>query len=111
MNSKEKLQLLKGFLKRNGLVFYEKFNGKMKTCAPDLYIPKHRIMVKVSDEHDQPFYNEVKFRYHPLFIRETESGEFTLEKLQNLIIEIMKRKQVLHNRTIYKSKRVYGRAY
>ncbi len=92
---KAKLDVLVNFLTENKILFFTTFKGKIKV-SPELYIPKFKIMVKVSQsmEDDNIFYNKVKFAYHPLFIRETETKEFVLEKMQNLIIDLMKQKQI-----------------
>ena len=91
---KAKLDVLVNFLTENKIHFYTTFKGKIKV-TPELYIPKFKIIVKVSQnrEDDDIFYAKVKYAYHPLFIRETETEEFVLEKMQNLIIDLMKKKQ------------------
>ena len=105
MTNSEKLEALKAFLKENGIVFYNEFRTKKLAVMPDLYIPKHKIMVKLSDENDQKFFNAVKFRYHPLFIRDNETSEFIIEKMQNLIIDIMNFKQRLYQKMVSKKQK------
>lgn len=100
MTNEEKLEVLKNFLKENNIKFYNGYNGKKLKILPDLYIPKHRIMVKISDANDQEFYNSVKYGWHPLFIRDEESVDFVIEKMQNLIIGIMNVKHQLHQKMV-----------
>ena len=91
MSNKEKLEALKAFLKENGIHFREKVI--LKGQKADLFIGKYQICVRLSDENDQRFYEVIKHIYHPLFIRDKETKEFVIEKMQNLIIDIMKKQQ------------------
>ena len=88
MTNKEKLEVLKGFLKENNIPFKEKVMQRGQKF--DLYISKFGICVRLSDENDQRFYEKIKYIVHPLFIRENETPEFVVEKMQNLIIYRMK---------------------
>ena len=91
MSQKQKLEILKKFLRENSIPFQEKCVRKGQFM--ELYISKYLICVRLSDENDQNFYEKIKYIYHPLFIRDNESAEFVVEKMQNLIIGIMKRQQ------------------
>ena len=91
MTNKQKLEELKKFLKENNIPFKE--NVVRKGQHFSLYISKYLICVRLSDENDQKFYERIKHIFHPLFIREKETPEFVIEKMQNLIIDIMKRQQ------------------
>ena len=95
MTNEKKLEEVKKFLKQNRLRFLTEYIIFGKRRCADLYVPKHRILVKITDgkEEDDKFFRDVKYHYHPLFIRDEESVDFVLEKLQNLIIDIMKAKQ------------------
>ena len=106
MTNKEKLKSVISLLTENKIVYYPHYNGGVKV-TPDLYIPKHKIMIKISEgtENDNQFFKKVKHKYHPLFIRDIETEEFVLEKIQNLIIDVMKKKQVLHNKNMERRKR------
>lgn len=99
MTNKEKLEVLKSFLQENSIPFKE--NVIRKGQHFDLFIGKYLICVRLSDENDQNVYEVIKHFYHPLFIREKETAEFVVEKMQNLIIDLMKKE---HNRTLRKKK-------
>ena len=61
--------------------------------SPNLIITpfgSHRINVKLEGEDDRLFYDRHK-RKNPVFIRDSESPKFVLEKVQNVIIELMKK--------------------
>ena len=108
MTNEEKLEKLKEFLKENGLVFYEEFRlGKKIGVTADLYIPRHRIVVKIArkTEEDDKFFHATKRYWRPFFIREEESVDFVIEKMYNLIIKIMKIKQKLYDKMIERKKR------
>ena len=91
MNNKEKLEVLKKFLTENKINFKENVNRRGQNLH--LYMPKHQICVRLSDENDQEFYLKVRHGLHPLFIRSNETAEFVVEKMQNLIIDLMQKKQ------------------
>ena len=61
--------------------------------SPNLIITPfghHRINVKLEGEDDRLFYDRHK-RKNPVFIRDSEAPKFVLEKVQNVIIELMKK--------------------
>ena len=97
---KAKMDVLVNFLTENKIPFFTTYKGNVKV-TPDLYIAKHKIMVKISEgkEKDDNFYHADKYKYHPLFIRDDETKDFVLEKMQNLIIDIMKKKQQLYSKS------------
>lgn len=92
MSNKEKIDVLKTFLKENNISFKE--NVIRKGQRLDLLIGRYLICVRLSDENDQNFYEVIKHFYRPLFIRNKETAEFVVEKMQNLIIDIMKKQQM-----------------
>lgn len=106
MEQKKRLSVIKRFLAKNKIDFSENVNllsCKKKTIA-DIYIKKLRIVVHASDGNDQEFYEKVKKWYKPFFIRESESDEFLVEKMQNCIIERMKQ---LHKYSFKQQKAYY----
>lgn len=61
--------------------------------SPNLIITPfghHRINVKLEGEDDSLFYDRHRGK-HPVFIRDSEAPKFVLEKVQNVIIELMKK--------------------
>lgn len=61
--------------------------------SPNLIITpfaNHRINVKLEGEDDRLFYDRHK-RKNPVFIRDSDAPKFVLEKVQNVIIELMKK--------------------
>lgn len=61
--------------------------------SPNLIITPfghHRINVKLEGEDDSLFYDLHKCK-NPVFIRDSEAPKFVLEKVQNVIIELMKK--------------------
>ena len=104
MTNKEKLEVLKSFLKEKDIVFAE--NLVRKGQLFHLFIGKYLICVRLSDENDQKFYEQIKYAYHPLFIRDSETAEFVVEKMHNLINDITNRqKEKLATQTVEKPKR------
>lgn len=91
ITNEQKLEAVKKFLTENNIRFA--MDAPIKKYTVALWIKKYRILVHLSDAHDQDFYNAVKRSFKPFFIREEESKEFVLEKMQNCIIDIMKQQQ------------------
>lgn len=61
--------------------------------SPNLIITpfgNHRINVKIAGDDDSLFYDRHRGK-HPVFIRDSETPKFVLEKVQNVIIELMKK--------------------
>ena len=92
MTKIEKFEHLKSFLRENGIDFVEKHVSGTGVVI-DLRVKKYNIAVHLSDEHDQEFYMKLRKLYHPFFIREEESPEFIIEKMQNCILDIMNGRQ------------------
>ena len=93
MTNKKKLEVLKAFLTENGIEFVENRWSRSAKMTIDLYVWKYRIYVHISDENDDEFFNRTKGHTHPFFIRDNETVEFVIEKMQNCILDIMKREQ------------------
>ena len=91
MENKEKLKALIAFLTENNLNFEENHFSRSKKINIDLVVYPYRIAVHLSDDNDREFFNKTKRHYHPFFIRDNESEEFVLEKMQNCIIDEMKK--------------------
>lgn len=100
MTNNEKLEAIKDFLRENKIRFALHHSDKRRKIKGDAYVPKYDIIVKLSEgkEKDDAFFKKVRFRYHPLFIRNEETKEFVLEKMQNLIISILKVKHQDHQK-------------
>lgn len=88
MSNSEKLEALKAFLKENGIEYEENHWSHCKTMI-DLQIKRLMIAVHLSDDSDEVFHDKVKRHYKPFFIRDNESIDFILEKMQNCIVERM----------------------
>ena len=83
----KKLKALKGWLKENNISYKESYvsgNG----IKMDLWIVGLLIAVHVGDD-DGVFYKKTHKWCKPFFIRESESVEFILEKIQNCAYDQM----------------------
>lgn len=96
MTNEEKLEALKAFLKENNVRFVENHVSKFGVTM-DLKLPDLMIAVFLSDDKifEEDVYNvgigkhKMRFVYKPFFIRESESLDFIIEKMQNCIVERM----------------------
>ena len=93
MTNQEKLEKLKEWLKDNNIPFDENHKSRSTGFTFDLRVKKPLIAVCISSEKDNEIFNRIKRTYAPFFIRESESPEFIIEKMQNCIIEEMKKRQ------------------
>lgn len=87
MTNKEKLDEVVKFLEKEGIDFaLRPENVKRKS---NIYIPKWKIGVKIEDKDSQCYFNRHKRYIGIVFIRESETAEFVLEKLQTVIVKRM----------------------
>jgi len=93
MTNIEKSNVLKQWLTENNVKFVESYYSKTNKLTFELLISDFGIAVHISDENDHTFYHKVYKHYKPFFIRESESAEFVLEKMQNCITDIMVKRQ------------------
>lgn len=104
MTNQDKLEGLKKFLQENGLKYFEKYRSHTFKVTMDLKVRKLRIAVFISDgdpKHENALVYATKRNrkyyfarvYNPFFIRESDSMEFIIEKMQNTIIKRMMQAQ------------------
>ena len=95
--SKQKMDALKAFLKENNVKFLENYHSNFGVTM-DIMIPELKIAVFVSHDdkkREDAIYNsgschhKMRWIYKPFFVRDSESAEFILEKMQNCIVDRM----------------------
>ena len=92
MTNETKLNRVKKFLDDNNIKYSVSKNAG-KEGHSDLVLPAFRIYIKLQGEDDALFYETHHVGVHPIFIRDDETPKFVLEKVQNTIIKVMKKKQ------------------
>ncbi len=94
MNNERKVEQLKKWLDENKIPWSNKVVKDDDTHS-DIRLTKVDVNVRIerNDKTDQEFYKRYQHR-HPVFIRESETIEFIIEKVQNSIIDAMQR---IHN--------------
>lgn len=90
MENSEKLTAVMQFLRENNIKYV--LNGKGEGHC-NLWLPVHRIAIKVTGEDDALFYDTHRRTCFPVFIRTEETAEFVIEKVQNTIVKSMKKVQ------------------
>ena len=93
MTNQEKLEKLKEWLRDNNIPFVENYTSKSRGVTFDLRVKKPLIGVCISSERDQEIFQKVKRVYAPFFVRESETAEFVIEKMQNCIVNKMMQAQ------------------
>jgi len=93
MNNEEKLECLKNWLTENGYKFILDSNHKKAGVHFDLLVVDYAIIVKMVNNTDEEvsYFQSVRNYGHPLFIRESETAEFVIEKMNNTIVRIHKK--------------------
>ena len=94
MKNETKLKKLEAWLDENNFSHHvpRSLERGVKS-SPNLIITpfgNHRINVKIAGDDDSLFYDRHRGK-HPVFIRDPETPKFVLEKVQNVIIELMKK--------------------
>lgn len=92
MDNREKLEALKNFLRENKVSFKEDKVAQNGTKI-DLFVRNYGIAVHLSDENNQNFFKGTKKVYNPFFIRDEETVEFILEKMQNCMARITEQRK------------------
>lgn len=89
MTNEQKMQAVKNFLHENHIPF--RINHVSEICGIllPLAIKKYRVAVRIGD--NQTFYKLTKGKYYPVFIRDEDTEEKVLEKVQDSIIKSMTR--------------------
>lgn len=87
MTNKEKLDEVVNFLENEGIDFVLRPES-VKTKS-NIYIPRWKIGVKVEDVDSETYFERHKRYIGIVFIRESETVEFVIEKLQAVIIKQM----------------------
>ena len=87
MTNKEKLDEVVKFLENEGIDFV--LRPESVKSKSNIYIPRWKIGVKIEDECSQDYFNRHKRYIGIVFIRESETAEFVLEKLQTVIVRRM----------------------
>lgn len=99
ISNEEKLKALKQFLRENKIRYIENHKSKTYGVTMDLKVRKLNIAVFLSDG-DRNFEESIVFTkskygkplqviYNPFFIRESETTEYIIEKMQNCIVNRM----------------------
>jgi len=93
VTNQEKLEKLKEWLKDNNIPFDENHKSRSTGFTFDLKVKKPLIAVCISSDRDDEVFNRIKRTYAPFFIRESETAEFIIEKMQNCIVDRMMKEQ------------------
>lgn len=98
MKNETKLKKLVKWLDENNFSHFvpHSYSKGVKGSSNLIILPvgKYKINVKIEGEDDVLFYERHK-AHHPVFIRDSETPKFVLEKVQNVIIELMKKQNAL----------------
>lgn len=90
MKNSTKLEKVRKFLDENNIVYESR---RKRYGHSDLWIPSLKIAVKIEGDDDDKFYQKHKKTTFPVFIRESETPKFIIEKMQATIIKSMMKEQ------------------
>lgn len=88
ISNEQKLEALKEWLKENNIEFKENYLNRTNLKI-DLWVPKLYIAIHLDDEDSEMFYKKTFKWCKPFFIRDAETKDFVLEKLQNCCYDQM----------------------
>ena len=95
MTNEEKLEALKKWMWDNQVYFVPNHFSHSTQVMMPIKVTRHRVAIFVGDNDE--IYRKVRKAYYPIFIRDTDSLEFVIEKVQNTITKSMLAK---HNRML-----------
>lgn len=81
MSHEEKMKELIAYLKDQGIEYWVDVPSS-RGILP-LYLPQYTIAIQVGDNEE--WYSQLKNFVHPVFIRESDSVDFVIEKVANTI--------------------------
>lgn len=90
MENSKKLTAVMLFLHENNIKYVLNSKGEGH-C--NLWVPVHRIAIKMTGDDDALFYDTHRRTCFPVFVRTEETVEFVIEKVQNTIVKSMKKVQ------------------
>lgn len=104
MTKEEKLEVVKKFLEDKGIEYNL---PKKDNPLCHLYAKGHyNIAVHMSNEQDDDFFKKYRNNARPLFIRDEETSDFILEKMNNLIEKANRYREL---KIVMKEKKRIGR--
>lgn len=85
MSNQEKLEALKAVLQQTNTEYWENVSVSKgdKVIIIPLYLPKQRIAVRIGD--DDVWYHQLRQFVHPVIIRDVDTVQFVIEKVNNTI--------------------------
>ncbi len=89
MTNREKLNYIAKWLGSQHIGYV--YRKKHQPGKSDVFLPRYNVYIKIAGEDDVEFFE--KHRTFPVFIRDEETAEFVLEKVQSTIIKSMTRRQ------------------
>lgn len=92
MTCEEKLEGLKKFLDENEVPYIENHVSGFGVTM-ELKIPKYWIAVHCGEADADEFFHKVRKRYSTFIIRESESMDFIIEKMELCIMNVLLRRQ------------------
>ena len=81
--NQEKLEALKAVLKQTNTEYWENVSVGDNGVSIPLYLPKHRIAVRIGD--DNVWYHKLRRFVRPVIIRDIDTVKFVIEKVNNTI--------------------------
>lgn len=87
ISNEAKLEVIKDFLKENNIKYVENHHHKQSRVDIPLYVPAHRVGVRIGDS--QEWFLKSKRKFYPIFIRDEDTKAKVLEKIQNTIVKSM----------------------
>lgn len=83
MTNQEKLEALKAVLKQTNTEYWENVTVGDSGIVIPLFLPKQRIAVRIGD--DVVWYHKLRRFVHPVIIRDLDTAQFVIEKVNNTI--------------------------
>lgn len=89
MTNQEKLEALKKWLQNKRIEHWVNVTQQEKDIFIDVYLPRYLTAIRIDGEDSPVWFKGVKYYLFPVFIRDTDTAEFVIEKVQNTMERVI----------------------
>lgn len=89
MTNQEKMEALKKWLQNKRIEHWVNVTQQEKDIFIDVYLPRYLMAIRIDGEDSPAWFKGVKYYLFPVFIRDADTSEFVIEKVQNTMERVI----------------------